>query len=99
MDASSIMRRTQTYLDPRQAEELAARSRPVVTASALIREAIARYLAGPEDDAAELARQRAAIREAAGAIARLPRGAAYVAALRDADVEHDRALEERWRSR
>jgi hypothetical protein len=69
-----------------------------VTSSHLIREAVALYLAGPDTDAAELAAQRAAVAEVAGAIGRLPSGATYVEELRAGDAERDRAVEERWRS-
>ena len=100
MYPSYIMRQTQIYLDPVQAEALAERARVRgVTASAMIRDAIAQYLAGPDDDAAELAGQRAALRDGAGSIPRLPDGVAYVEASRTGDRIRDQALEERWRSR
>jgi hypothetical protein len=100
MYPSYIMKRTQIYLDPAQADALAERSRiRGVTASAMIRDAIVQYLAGPANDAAELAGQRAALRDGAGTIPRLPDGVAYVEAARTGDRIRDQALEERWRSR
>jgi hypothetical protein len=97
---SYTVKRTQIYLDPEAVSELSRRaSVRGVTSSHLIREAIAVYLAGPPDDAAELAAQRAALLEAAGTVPRLASGADVVARLREADGPHDRALEERWRSR
>lgn len=95
-----IMKRTQIYLDESQAEELARRATARgATSSLLIREAVNAYLTGPDDDAAELSRQRSAIRQAAGSIPRLSQDAAYVDDLRRVDHERDRDLEERWRSR
>jgi Arc/MetJ family transcription regulator len=95
----SIMKRTQIYLDEVLAQELgrAAKARGV-TSSHLIREAVARYLAGPDTDDSELAAQRAAITDAAGTVRRLPRGSAYVDELRAADADRERSLEARWRS-
>lgn len=99
MYASYIMRRTQIYLDEAQAEELARRSSfRGVTASHMIREAVEAYLRDDDDDATELTRQRAALREAFGSIPRLPDGATYVEEVRLADRARDQQLDERWRS-
>ena len=100
MYASYIMRRTQIYLDAEQSITLGRLAKVRgVTASHLIREAVAQYLAGPDPEETELATQRAAIAEAAGTIARLPGGVDYVQALRAADAEREGELEDRWRSR
>jgi hypothetical protein len=97
---SYIVKRTQIYLDPEDASELSRRAAVRgVTASHLIREAIAEYLVGPSDDAAVLAAQRASLLGAAGTVRRLASGGEVVARLRHADRERDRALEARWRSR
>jgi len=95
-----IVKRTQIYLTEDQARALARRSDARgVTSSHLIREAIERYLAGPEDEAAQLARQRSALRDAFGSLPRLPQGSAYVDEVRSSDRERGKRLEERWRSR
>lgn len=100
MYALYTMRRTQIYLVEAQADELARRSRARgITASRTIREAIDAYLADADDDATELARQRAAMREAFGSVPRLTEGAGYVEVLRRADTGRQARLEERWRSR
>lgn len=81
-----IMKRTQIYLDERQAEEL--RRRGAVrgaTASSMIREAIDQYLAEPDDAADRLARYRAALDASFGVAPYLPDGARYVDELRAAD--------------
>lgn len=94
-----IMRRTQIYLEPEQSAELARRAGVCgVTSSHLIREAIAHYLADPTDDAGELAAQRSALLEVAGAVPRLGSGAETVEGLREADRGRDRDLETRWPS-
>ena len=100
MYAVYIMRRTQIYIDEDQATELARRARARgVTSSHVIREAIERYLVGEEDEAAELARQRTALRDAFGSVPSLPDGRAYVDELRKGDRARDERLEGRWRSR
>jgi hypothetical protein len=92
-----IMRRTQIYLDPRQAEELASRARRRGdTTSHLIREAIDEYLAEPNgDDERRLARYRAALDESFGAVPRLPDGSTYVEELRQGERERMLLLEKR----
>jgi Arc/MetJ-type ribon-helix-helix transcriptional regulator len=95
-----IVKRTQIYLDETQAAELAHRSiARGVTASHMIREAVELYLADADDEAAELARQRSALRDAYGAIPRLPEGVTYVDEVRQGDRARDERLEERWHSR
>ena len=93
-----IVKRTQIYLDERQAEELsrhaAARG---MTASKMIREAIDQYLADPDDKAERLARYRAALEDAFGVAPYLGEGAAYVDELRAADRVRERGLDERRR--
>jgi len=93
---SYIVKRTQIYLDERQAEELsrhaAARG---TTASKMIREAIDQYLADPDDAADRLARYRAALDSAFGVAPYLGDGTAYVEALRAADRARERELDER----
>jgi len=70
---SYIMERTQIYLGEEQAAELRRRSHARgVTTSSLIREAVEQYLAGPDDETTAVARQRALLREAFGALLRLP---------------------------
>jgi hypothetical protein len=89
MYAPYIMRRTQIYLEERQAEALSVRAgRRGVTASHAIREAIDAYLAAPEGDAERRrARWQAALRQSAGLAPDLPDGATYVADLRRADAD------------
>ena len=93
---SYIMRRTQIYLEERQADELsrhaAARG---MTASKMIREAIDQYLAGPDDEAERLARYRTALADAFGIAPYLDDGAGYVDSLRAADRARQRELDER----
>ena len=95
---SYIVKRTQIYLDERQAEELsrhaAARG---TTASKMIREAIDQYLADPDDAAERLARYRTALDGAFGVAPYLADGATYVEGLRVADRMRERELEERPR--
>lgn len=96
---SYIMKRTQIYLEPEQSRELARRADVRgVTSSHLVREAITRYLADPTDDAGELAAQRSALLDAAGAIPSLASGVETVERLREADEARSRELEARWRS-
>lgn len=96
---SYIVKRTQIYLDPERAAELARRADARgVTSSHLIREAIEQYLADSDDDTTELARQRASLREAFGSTPRLPDGASFVDEARSVDRAQAEELEERWRS-
>jgi hypothetical protein len=91
-----IMRRTQIYLDERQAEELGRRAEAHgTTTSRVIREAIDAYLAAPADDAERLARFRAALDESFGAAPSLPDGATYVDDVRGADLAREQELRER----
>ena len=94
-----IMKRTQIYLDEAQAEQLARRSDARgVTTSHLIREAVEHYLAGTDDEATQLARQRVALREAFGSIPGLPDGTTFVETLRHEDGKREERLEALWRS-
>lgn len=93
-----IMKRTQIYLDERQAEEL--RRRGAVrgaTASRMIREAIDQYLAEPDDAADRLARFRAALDIGFGIAPHLPEGARYVDDLRSRDQGRQAELDQRAR--
>jgi hypothetical protein len=97
---SYIVKRTQIYLEERQATELARRSDAQgVTASHLIREAIERYLASPDDETTELARQQTALREAFGSLPKLPDGSAFVEEIRRGERARDERLRRQWRSR
>ena len=95
---SYIVKRTQIYLDERQAEELsrhaAARG---TTTSKMIREAIDQYLADPDDKVERLARYRAALDDAFGIAPYLGEGSTYVDELRAADRVRERGLDERRR--
>lgn len=92
------MKRTQIYLEDGQARQLATRARrDGVTASHVIREAIDRYLAEPEDEAAELARFRTALDATFGIAPYLPPGDDYVDQLRRADRARHEDLERQWR--
>lgn len=94
-----IMRRTQIYLDESQHERLGKRARATgTTTSDLIREAVDAYLGGREDDQTQLLAFRTAVRAAAGAAPRLPKGRRYVEELRKGDAQRERALEERRRA-
>lgn len=95
MYSSYIMKRTQIYLDERQAEQL--RRRGAVrgaTASSMIREAIDQYLAEPDDAADRLASYRAAVDASFGVAPYLPDGARYVDELRAADRGRQEELDE-----
>ena len=95
---SYIMRRTQIYLDERQAEELGRRAEARgTTASKMIREAIDQYLAEPGDEDESLRRFRAALDASFGAAPYLPDGASYVDQLRRADRDRDEELADRAR--
>jgi predicted DNA-binding protein len=91
-----IMKRTQIYLEESQHERLAKRARAAgTTKSDLIREAVNAYLAGPDDEGAQLLAFRAAVRAAAGSVPRLPKGRRYVEELRRGDFTRQRDLEAR----
>lgn len=96
MYTSYIVKRTQIYLDERQAAELGRRAAVRgTTASKMIREAIDQYLAGPDEEADRLARFGAALDATFGAAPYLEEGAAYVDRLRHADLERDEEVGER----
>jgi predicted transcriptional regulator len=91
-----ITRRTQIYLDDDQDRRLTQRSRQVGrTRSALIRDAVDAYLAPTSSENGELARLRAAVKEAAGAAPHLPAGVDYVEELRAIEGERQRAHDQR----
>ena len=93
MYGSYIMKRTQIYLDERQDEQLAHRARSTgTTKSTVIREAIAEYLAKPDEDA-RFAELRAVLDELARKPLALPEGATYVGALREADASREAEIE------
>jgi hypothetical protein len=94
-----IMRRTQIYLDESQVDRLAERAAAQgTTRSDLIREAVDAYLAGSGgDERSRLKAFRAAVRAAAGAVARLPEGRRFVEETREADAGRERDLERRRR--
>ncbi|MGH8931895.1 MAG: ribbon-helix-helix protein, CopG family [Egibacteraceae bacterium] len=80
------MQRFQIYLDEehhRQLSERAARCR--TTVSALIRRAIDRELARPDDSDERLGAWRAAVTETAGCAPYLPEGRAYLDEIRTAE--------------
>ncbi|HEX9609873.1 MAG TPA: CopG family transcriptional regulator [Candidatus Limnocylindria bacterium] len=92
------MKRTQIYLDDTQAAHVAQRARQHgTTSSHVIREAIDRYLAEPQDDAQELARFRAVVDATFGIAPYLPPGDEYVEELRGADRARQDEIERRWR--
>ena len=92
------MKRTQIYLYEEHDEKLAARAAETGrTKSDLIREAIDRYMRDPDDQAARLARFRAACESSAGKVPRLPSGVEYAAEIRATDLQRLEALEQRWR--
>ncbi len=88
------MKRTQIYLDEQHDRELARRAKATgVTKSELIRRAIDKLLAAPDDGDRRLTRFRRAVAEAAGQVADLPEGRVYVERLRRTDVERQRELD------
>ena len=94
-----IMKRTQIYLDEDHSERLAERAEAAgTTKSAVIREAVTRYLDQPGGEAGALARLKDAVRAAAGTVPRLPPGEQYVEALRANDRRGEAELERRWRA-
>lgn len=93
-----IVKRTQIYLDERQADELTRRaSARGTTASKMIREAIDDYLAQPEDERERLVRWHRALEAAFGVAPYLPSGATYVEESRRADLDRQEDLERRRR--
>lgn len=91
-----IVKRTQIYLDAEQARQIAGRARAAgETRSTLIREAIERYLAAPDEASARLARFREAVDAFELRRLDLPDGAAYVDAIRAADKDRESANERR----
>lgn len=91
-----IMKRTQIYLDERQAAELNRRATARgTTASKMIREAIDDYLADPDDRSTKLARFRTALEEGFGSAPHLGRGADYVDRLREFDRSRDEDVQGR----
>lgn len=98
MYTSYIVKRTQIYLEERQADALARRARAHgQTASHVIREAVDRYLAEPDDESERLDRFRAALDESFGVAPYLVPGDEYVRELRATDRRRDERLERRWR--
>jgi predicted DNA-binding protein len=90
-----IMKRTQIYLDVDQDAKLARRARSAgVTKSTMIREAIAAYLASP-DDSARLERFRAALAAVESSPVRLEEGRDYVERLRRHDERRQADIERR----
>lgn len=93
-----IMRRTQIYLEEEQDEKLVKRALSLgVTKSTIIRQAIDAFLDRPADEAARLARFRAALDEVAERPAALPDGRTYVETVRAADIRRQQELEARRR--
>lgn len=93
-----IMKRTQIYLEEDQDQELAKRAAAQgVTRSTIIRQAIDAFLEGPTDEAARLARFRAAVEEIAQNPLQLPDGRTYVEELRAGDIRRQQEFEARRR--
>jgi hypothetical protein len=93
-----IVNRTQIYLADEQDRALTARARDSGrTKSALIREAIDRYLEPDDGGQAGLARLRGAVADVSGTAPYLPAGASYVDELRTADRLRERELGARRR--
>jgi hypothetical protein len=96
MYTSYIVKRTQIYVDERQADELARRaSARGTTTSHMIRDAIDAYLAEPDDGSDALKRFRTGLDAGFGAATYLPDGATFVERLRQADVARQAELRER----
>lgn len=93
------MKRTQIYLDEEQAARLDKRAAAAsTTRSELIRQAVDAHLSRPRDDeAARLARFRAAVDAAFGSAPSLPGGEDFVRELREADRSREQELERRRR--
>jgi len=88
------LKRTQIYLDEQHDRELARRAKATgVTKSELIRRAIDKLLAGPDDADRRLTRFRRAVAAAAGRVPDLPEGRVYVERLRRADIERQREID------
>ncbi len=93
-----IMKRTQIYLEDQQDRKVTRRASALgVTKSTIIRRAIDAFLERPADEAARLARFRAALEEIAERPASLPDGRAYVEELRAGDVRRQQEIEARRR--
>lgn len=91
-----IVKRTQIFLEERQARQLDERaSARGANRSELIREAIDSYLGAPQDDATRLARFRAAVEATAGIAPYLPPGETYVEEIRGAGARKLTELEKR----
>lgn len=94
----SGVKRTQIYIEERQARELQRRAAARhTTKSDLIREALDAYLGSSDGEAQRLRRFRDAVDAAAGTAPYLPDGATYVREVRRGDVSRQDELEERWR--
>ncbi len=92
------MKRTQIYLDDDHDAQLGKRAAAVgTTKSALIREAINVYLAGPSAPAAGLARFRAAVDDLERAPITFEDGAEYVERIRALDSKRQAELRRRRR--
>ncbi|MBI2964588.1 MAG: ribbon-helix-helix protein, CopG family [Chloroflexi bacterium] len=92
------MKRTQIYLDDDHDAQVSKRAAAVgTTKSALIREAIDAYLAGPMAPAAGLARFRAAVDELERTSITFEDGAEYVERIRALDTKRQAELERRRR--
>jgi len=95
----TTVKRTQIYLEERQARELARRAAARhTTKSELIREALDAYLGSGDPEAERLKRFRDAVDAVFGIAPYLPDGATYVRELREVDVRRQDELEERWRA-
>jgi len=92
------VKRTQIYLDDEQVVRLDERAAiDGVTRSAAIRAAVDAYTGSEEDQAARLARFRAAVDEVSGIAPYLPPGDEYVEEIRGAGARKLTELEQRWR--
>lgn len=95
-----IMRRTQIYLDDHDATELERRARSSGrTRSAVIREAIGRYLVDEPTDEAQLRRFREAADAAFGTAPHLPGGQRYVDQQRSIRSERGERIRRTWTDR
>ena len=96
MYTTYIAIRTQIYLHEHQDRRLAERSSQLGrTKSALIREASDAYLTPAAGEHEALARLRAAVKEASGAVPELPSGIDYVEQVRALEAERQRAHRQR----
>lgn len=93
-----IMKRTQIYLDEEQDAQLARRSAATHrTKSALIRDAIDRYLTETDSRDDRLRAFKQAADAAFGSAPELPPGELYVAEIRANDQTRAKELDRRWR--